>query len=69
MRAGPSVARFSLVCLVVVALTLPSRRASAVDPFEIQVYDGTANAPGVPGLELHLNNVSVGPRVPPITLE
>ena len=36
--------------------------ARAVDPFEIQVYDGTANAPGVPGLELHLNSVPVGER-------
>src|SRR5580698_2651730 len=29
--------------------------ARAGDAFEIQVYDATANAPGVPGLELHLN--------------
>lgn len=34
--------------------------ARAIDPFEIQVYDGTANAPGVPGLELHVNSVAVG---------
>jgi hypothetical protein len=34
--------------------------ARAVDPFEIQVYDGTANAPGVPGLELHVNTVPIG---------
>jgi hypothetical protein len=34
--------------------------AGAVDAFEIQVYDGTANAPGVPGLELHLNRVFDG---------
>jgi len=27
----------------------------AVDPFEIQVYDGTANAPLRPGLEVHTN--------------
>jgi hypothetical protein len=27
----------------------------AVDPFEWQVYDGTANAPLRPGLEVHLN--------------
>jgi hypothetical protein len=40
------------------AAGLVSARASAVDPFEIQVYDGTANAPGVPGLELHVNHVA-----------
>ncbi len=41
-------------------LLLGTRSARAVDPFEIQVYDGTANAPGVPGLELHMNTVAVG---------
>jgi hypothetical protein len=51
------------------ATCLVSRPARGVDPFEIQVYDGTANAPGVPGLELHVNNVTIGPRVPPMTLE
>jgi hypothetical protein len=40
------------------AVGLASGRASAVDPFEIQVYDGTANGPGVPGLELHVNHVA-----------
>jgi hypothetical protein len=34
--------------------------AAATDPFEIQVYDGTANPPGVAGLELHINSVPVG---------
>jgi hypothetical protein len=34
----------------------------AVDPYEIQVYDGTANAAGVPGLELHLNDWATGHR-------
>ena len=34
--------------------------ARAVDPFELQVYDGTANAPGVFGLELHVNTVPNG---------
>jgi len=34
--------------------------AAALDPFEIQVYDGTANAAGVAGLELHLNYVPKG---------
>jgi hypothetical protein len=46
---------------VLSALLLPSF-ARAVDPFEIQVYDGTANAPGVPGLELHVNRVFDGVR-------
>ena len=44
------------------AVLLLTRRASAVDPFEIQVYDGTANAPGVPGIELHVNRVFDGVR-------
>jgi hypothetical protein len=38
--------------------------ARATDPFEIQVYDGTANAPMQPGLELHLNYVANGLREP-----
>jgi len=37
-------------------------RAYAIDPFEIQVYDGTANPVGVPGLELHLNDWATGNR-------
>jgi hypothetical protein len=39
-----------------------ARAAAAGDPFEIQVYDGTANAPGVGGLELHLNDWATGHR-------
>jgi hypothetical protein len=31
-----------------------------MDAYEIQVYDGTANAPGVPGIELHANRVARG---------
>ncbi|HVU03864.1 MAG TPA: hypothetical protein VHE30_19025 [Polyangiaceae bacterium] len=31
------------------------RSARALDRFEIQVYDGRANAPGVPSLETHVN--------------
>ena len=48
-----------------------ARPALATDPFEIQVYDGTANAPGVPGIELHVNRVMSGlteaeaPALPP----
>jgi len=40
-----------------------ARDARALDPFEIQVYDATANAPGEGGLELHLNRVADGVRV------
>ena len=43
-------------------LLLVARPAHATDPFEIQVYDGTANPPLVPGLELHVNTVAVGLR-------
>ena len=51
-----------------VVVSLLSSRARAADPFEIQVYDGTSNAPGVTGLELHLNQVGDGNRVgsPPV---
>jgi hypothetical protein len=42
------------------ALLLVAAPASATDPFEIQVYDGTANDPLQPGLELHLNYVASG---------
>jgi hypothetical protein len=47
------------------SLLLVARSALAVDPFEIQVYDGTANAPGVPGLELHMNTVAIGLKTSP----
>ena len=43
--------------LAIVGVASPAR---AVDPFEIQVYDGTANAPHIFGLELHLNHVATG---------
>jgi len=42
------------------AVALVPAAARAVDPFEIQVYDGTADAPGVPSLELHANHVFDG---------
>jgi hypothetical protein len=45
-----------------VATLVIARAAWAVDPFEIQVYDASANAPGVPGLELHVNDVIDGRR-------
>jgi len=41
---------------------LVASSASAVDPFEIQVYDGTANEAGAVGLELHINRVVSGLR-------
>jgi hypothetical protein len=34
---------------------LAAAPALAFDPYEIQVYDGTADAPGQAGLEVHLN--------------
>ncbi|MGD0528575.1 MAG: hypothetical protein ABSE49_25800 [Polyangiaceae bacterium] len=53
----------ALDVLVLLALLSTASEARAGDPFEIQVYDGTANAPGVPGLELHLNDWATGNRV------
>jgi len=53
------------------ALAFTAHDAMAVDSFEIQVYDGTANQPGSPGLELHVNRVFDGvktaeaPELPP----
>ena len=57
MRMRPS--RILAAYLLYTASTVSST-ARAVDPFEIQVYDGTANPPGVPGLELHVNTVALG---------
>ncbi len=37
------------------ALLLWAAPAVAFDPFEIQIYDGTADPQGSPGLEIHLN--------------
>ena len=48
------------VAVAALAVLLAARPARALDPFEIQVYDGTANAPRVFGLELHLNRVATG---------
>ena len=44
------------------SLLLFAELARAQDPFEIQVYDGTANPPRVPGVELHLNDWATGHR-------
>jgi hypothetical protein len=54
--------RTALPLAALAALSLAASGARAGDPFEIQVYDGTANAPGVPGLELHLNDWATGNR-------
>ncbi len=70
----------SIALAAVAAATLTPRAARAVDPFEIQVYDGTANDRGQAGLELHVNHVfgghrvAVAPELPPdgqthVTLE
>ncbi len=52
---------FAFVVLACVSFT--AVKARAVDPFEIQVYDGTSNAPGTPGLEIHVNDVTRGVKV------
>lgn len=63
--------QLSRATALLLASGLYARTSAAIDPFEIQVYDGTANAPGVPGLELHLNRVLIGlrssepPELPP----
>ncbi len=56
MRRAITGAALALFALLV---TSP---AHAGDPFEIQVYDGTANPAGVPGIELHLNDWATGNR-------
>ncbi|MDP8999968.1 MAG: hypothetical protein M3O46_07645 [Myxococcota bacterium] len=55
MRQGAAVATFLL-------LSASGTAARAADPFEIQVYDGTANEVGAAGLELHLNDWVSGHR-------
>ena len=57
----------ALAAVAAIAVLSGARVARAVDPFEIQVYDGTANDPRQAGLELHLNTVAKGLResVPP----
>lgn len=53
------------------ALVARPPRAWALDRFEIQVYDGSADPPGTPGIELHANTVASGlrdtapPELPP----
>jgi len=58
---GVAMARGTATWLIVASCVVPSV-ARGGDPFEIQVYDGTANAPGAPGIELHLNDWATGNR-------
>ena len=57
--------------LAAASVLFAASAAKALDAFEIQVYDGSANAPGAPGIELHVNTVvsglrqAVPPEVPP----
>jgi len=51
--------------LLLIPVLLAERPAHAVDPFEIQVYDGTSDAPGTGGVELHVNEVADGVRTAP----
>ncbi|MDP9151572.1 MAG: hypothetical protein M3O36_16755, partial [Myxococcota bacterium] len=53
---------FPFTLAFTLTLTFCARRAEAGDPFEIQVYDATANPAGVAGIELHLNEWATGHR-------
>lgn len=57
-RCSCSLPAFSLAALA----SLVARDASALDRFEIQVYDGQANAPGMLSLENHVNFADRGRR-------
>jgi hypothetical protein len=59
---GKAMTRRTPALVLVMAACTMSPPARAGDPFEIQVYDGTANAPGDPGIELHLNDWATGNR-------
>jgi hypothetical protein len=50
------------IAAALVTTAAGERTARAVDPFEIQVYDGTANPAGAAGVELHLNDWATGHR-------
>jgi hypothetical protein len=58
VRPSPLVASFAAL------LALAPASASAVDAFEIQVYDGSMDAPGHAGLEVHANWTPRGLRDP-----
>ncbi len=51
----------ALVAAGIASCAAPTN-SRAGDPFEIQVYDGTANPPGIFGLEVHLNDWATGNR-------
>lgn len=55
-----------VIALLALAVTPP---AWAVDPFEIQVYEGDINEPLQAGLEVHSNFVASGRRSPAFTGE
>jgi hypothetical protein len=62
-RRSPVVRRAGVASLpIALAVVIAASPARAGDPFEIQVYDGTANPAGVPSLELHLNDWATGNR-------
>src|SRR5260221_7706185 len=63
-EASTAVLSAMRVACVLFPFIVVAREARATDPFEIQVYDGTANKPGVFGLELHANAVVRGLRDP-----
>jgi hypothetical protein len=48
--------------LVAASIAAVPRAARAVDPFEIQVYDGALGDPGSVGIETHINSVISGRR-------
>jgi hypothetical protein len=52
--------RRALALAALCAALAAGSAARAADPFEIQVYDGTANEPGRFGLEVHSNFVASG---------
>ncbi len=61
-RPWLSAARELLAFGLAAACLLVPARARAVDAFEIQVYDGTADPRGGAGIELHVNRVFSGVR-------
>jgi hypothetical protein len=61
-RVQQRLLRYLVFCGTAALGALVPRRALAIDAFEIQVYDGTANPAGAPGLELHVNHVFSGPK-------
>lgn len=54
-RRDPHASLCTAVAVVATAVLLTSAASHAFDPFEIQVYDGSTNDPGVASLEFHVN--------------